>query len=144
MFDIDELLDQVYAGQERVARDDIYRRAIALDLPAEVVTALEALPEGEYAQDEVTEALALLAGPTATTVGVPPAELSDADLSRELQHLHQTRDATFRHGSPQALGHHDDRTARLEDEYLRRFPDREVDPRRLRSGARAERDEPLS
>jgi hypothetical protein len=138
MDDIDELLDEVYARQERVTRDEIHRRAVALDLPAEIIAALDTLPEGEYAQEEVTEALAQLAGPVAVTAGVPPAELTDADLCRELEHLHETRDSTFRHGSPQALAHHDQRTAQLEDEYLRRFPDREVDPRRLRAGARHE------
>lgn len=142
MYDIDELLDDVYASQERVSREVIYRRAVALDLPADLISVLDTLPEGEYAQEEVSEALAQLAGsPSVEGQGVPPATLSDADLSRELEHLHETRDETFRHGSPQALAHHDDRTARLEDEYLRRFPDREVDPARLRSGAR-ERSQP--
>jgi hypothetical protein len=139
MYDIDKLLDDLYGSQERVTRDVIHRRAVALDLPSDVIRALDALPEGEYAQEEVTEALAQLAGPGTGTMGVPPAELSDADLCRELQHLHTTRDDTFRHGSPQALAHHDERTALLEDEYLRRFPDREVDPLRLREGARRDR-----
>jgi len=67
-------------------------------------------------------------------IGVPAGALSDEDLSRELGHLHETRDDTFRHGSPQALEHHDARTAELEAEFLRRFPDRSVDPRRLRTG----------
>lgn len=138
MNDIEDLLDEVYAGQERVSRGEIYRRAVALDLPAEIVTALEALPEGEYAQEEAAEALAQLAVPAEAVSGVPPAELSDDDLGRELHHLHETRDDTFHHGSPQALVHHDERTAELEAEYLRRFPDREVDPRRLRAGARGE------
>ncbi|MEN3308250.1 MAG: hypothetical protein V7603_4452 [Micromonosporaceae bacterium] len=139
MYDIDKLLDDVYGSQERVTRDVIHRRAVALDLPADVIAALDTLPEGEYAQDEVTEALAQLAGPGTATMGVPPAELTDADLCRELGHLHETRADTFRHGSAQALAHHDERTALLEDEYLRRFPDREVDPLRLRAGARGER-----
>ncbi|MDQ7911237.1 hypothetical protein RB614_42785 [Phytohabitans sp. ZYX-F-186] len=51
------LLDTVFAGQERVTRDEIVRRAIAADLPADLGTRLEGLPEGEYAQDEVAEAL---------------------------------------------------------------------------------------
>jgi hypothetical protein len=137
MYDIDELLDDVYARQERVTSDVIRRRAVALDLPPEVISALGALPEGEYAQDEVSEALVQLVGVTPTTgQGIPPGSLSDEDLSRELNHLHETRDDTFRHGSPQALAHHDERTAVLEDEYLRRFPDREVDPSRLRAGRR--------
>ncbi|MFG2040054.1 DUF6158 family protein [Dactylosporangium sp. NPDC048998] len=138
MHDIEELLDDVYAGRERVSRSEIYRRAVALDLPAEVVTALEALPEGEYAQEEAAEALVQLNGRAILGTGVPAGELSDADLGRELRHLHKTRDDAFHHASAQALEHHDERTAELEGEYLRRFPDREVDPRRLRAGARAQ------
>ena len=43
---------------------------------------------------------------------------------------------TFLHGSHDALDAHSWRTAELEAEYLRRFPEREVDPERLRAGAR--------
>ena len=66
------------------------------------------------------------------SLGVEPAALSTEDLLRELQNLHDTRHETFRHGSDDALTNHDRRTAELEREYLRRFPDREVDPHRLR------------
>jgi hypothetical protein len=69
-------------------------------------------------------------------VGVAPDELSTDDLLRELGHLHETRNATFRHGSAHALDEHTTRTDALEAEYLRRFPAREVDDRRTRSGAR--------
>lgn len=136
MYDIDELLDAVYARQERVTRDVIHRRAVSLDAPADVVAALDALPEGEYSQDEVSEALAQITAPGTGMPGIPPGSLTDGELCRELEHLHETRDETFRHGSPQALANHDLRVAQLEDEYLRRFPDREVNPRRLRAGAR--------
>jgi Family of unknown function (DUF6158) len=66
------------------------------------------------------------------SLGVEPATLSTEDLLRELQNLHQARHETFRYGSDDALANHDRRTAELEREYLRRFPDREVDPQRLR------------
>lgn len=69
--------------------------------------------------------------------GIPATELSDDDVLREMAHLHETRNTTLRHGSSDALAHHTRRTAELEQEYLRRFPDREVDPERLRAGARA-------
>lgn len=69
--------------------------------------------------------------------GVPASELSDPDLLRELASVHRTRHTTLRHGSDQALTHHDERTAELEQEYLERFPEREVDPERLTAGARA-------
>ena len=65
------------------------------------------------------------------TLGVEPAALSNEDVLRELGHLFETRLDTLRHGSESALAHHDRRTAELEREYLRRFPDREVDPNRL-------------
>ncbi|MEU6728464.1 DUF6158 family protein [Nonomuraea wenchangensis] len=71
-----------------------------------------------------------------TTMGIDPAQLSDDDLIRELRHLHITRSDTFFHGSDDALSHHTSRTNELESEYLRRYPDREVDPERLREGAR--------
>ncbi len=66
------------------------------------------------------------------TLGIEPAVLSNEDLLRELRSLHETRHDTFRHGADDALANHDRRTAELEREYLRRFPDREVDPQRLR------------
>ena len=70
--------------------------------------------------------------------GVPPENLAETDLLRELEHLHTTRHGTFLHGSPDALREHSSRTAQLEHEYLRRHPEREVDPARTRSGARGE------
>jgi hypothetical protein len=51
------LLDSVFAGQERVTREEVIRRAVAADLPADLRVRLEALPEGEYALDEVADAL---------------------------------------------------------------------------------------
>jgi hypothetical protein len=65
-------------------------------------------------------------------LGVEPGALTTDDLLRELRRLHEARHQTFRHGSNDALAHHDRRTAELEREYLRRFPDREVDPERVR------------
>jgi hypothetical protein len=69
--------------------------------------------------------------------GVPASELPDDDLLRELASVHRTRHETVRHGSDQALDHHNARMAELEDEYVRRFPEREIDPQRLTEGARA-------
>jgi hypothetical protein len=71
--------------------------------------------------------------------GVPARELGEADLLRELKSLHDTRHRTFRHGSLDALARHTERTAELEDEYLRRRPGREVDPARLRPAGPARR-----
>jgi hypothetical protein len=75
-------------------------------------------------------------GTVAHEHGVPASELSEEDLLRELAHLHETRHETFLHGSDDALGTHNRRTLELEAEYVRRYPGREVDPDRLREGAR--------
>ncbi|MEV6966776.1 DUF6158 family protein [Hamadaea sp. NPDC051192] len=63
---------------------------------------------------------------------IPAQDLSDGELFKELESLHRTRHDTFLHGSPQALAHHTERMVELENEYLRRFPERAVDPDRLR------------
>ncbi len=68
--------------------------------------------------------------------GIPPEKLADEDLERELAHLHETRHDTFLHGHDDALKAHTERTAALEQEYLRRNPDRVVDARRTRHGSR--------
>jgi Family of unknown function (DUF6158) len=70
--------------------------------------------------------------------GVSPQDLAEADLVRELAHLHRTRHDTFLHGSPDALQEHSTMLTALEEEYLRRHPEREIDPARTRSGARGE------
>lgn len=74
--------------------------------------------------------------------GVDPERLSDDDLLRELKHLHATRSDALFHGPADAFAHHTTRTRELEDEYLRRYPERDVDPNRLRpAGTRAHADE---
>ncbi|MEU4560345.1 hypothetical protein AB0F72_18360 [Actinoplanes sp. NPDC023936] len=55
--ELTEFLDAAYDAQERLSSGDLQRRAIAADLPAEALTRIDALPEGEYAQDEAAEAL---------------------------------------------------------------------------------------
>jgi len=54
---LDELLDEIYHGQERITQADIYRRAVAAELPAELLSRIAALPQGEYAIDEAAELL---------------------------------------------------------------------------------------
>lgn len=76
--------------------------------------------------------------------GVRPGDLPDTDLMRELEHLHTTRHDTFLHSAPGALDEHTHRTAELEREYLRRHPDRQIDPARTRSGARDQHPRNLS
>jgi hypothetical protein len=136
---IDELLDEIFGGQERVSRDEIQRRAVSARLAAEDLTALDGLPEGEYTQDEAADALGhgLTGADLAPlTEGIAPEDLTEDDLLRELASLHRTRHETFLHSSPQALWRHTERTAELEAEYVRRHPEREIQPARLRSGAR--------
>jgi hypothetical protein len=77
------------------------------------------------------------AAQSAGAIGVGPDLLTDDDLLRDLRRLHDTRHETLRHGSDDALDAHTARTADLEAEYLRRFPQREIDPERLREGARS-------
>lgn len=50
-------LDEAYRAEERLTSGDLQRRAIAEDLPATLLTKIDALPEGEYLQDEAEEAL---------------------------------------------------------------------------------------
>lgn len=69
-------------------------------------------------------------------MGVEPSKLSDRLLRQELAHLHETRQETFLHGSDDALAAHSHRTRELEEEYLRRWPEREIRPDRTREGAR--------
>jgi Protein of unknown function (DUF2795) len=57
---LQELLDELYVSDERVSRDEIVRRATAADLPAVTLSQLDALPEGEYAYDEVLESVQVL------------------------------------------------------------------------------------
>ncbi|MET8838437.1 hypothetical protein ABZV78_31675 [Micromonospora sp. NPDC004540] len=54
---LDELLDDIFRGQERISQADIYRRAVAAELPAELLSRIAALPEGEYAVDEAADQL---------------------------------------------------------------------------------------
>ena len=66
--------------------------------------------------------------------GVPPEQLRDDDLDRELAHLHETRHETFLNGTEDALENHTERMFALEKEYLRRFPERVApDPARVRA-----------
>jgi hypothetical protein len=57
---LDEFLDDAYVGQERLTSADLQRGAVAAGLPATALTKIDALPEGEYAQDEAAEALRTL------------------------------------------------------------------------------------
>jgi hypothetical protein len=69
--------------------------------------------------------------------GIPPTELADDDLRRELEHLHQTRHDTVLDGTESALETHTERMLALEQEFLRRFPQEGApDPQRTRAGSR--------
>jgi hypothetical protein len=70
-------------------------------------------------------------------LGVPPGQLADEVLDRELARLHATRRETFMHGSEDALEAHTGRMLALEGEFLRRFPERvQPDAARTRAGSR--------
>ena len=75
---------------------------------------------------------------TNRTHGIPAGELTDQDLRRELEHLHETRHGTLLNGSESALEAHTVRMLALESEFLQRFPaDGAPDPARTRAGSRA-------
>ncbi|MFC4019437.1 hypothetical protein ACFOW4_16040 [Micromonospora sp. GCM10011542] len=54
---LDDLLDNIYRGEERVTQVEIYHRAVAAGLPADLLIRLDALPGGEYSIDEVSDLL---------------------------------------------------------------------------------------
>ncbi|WP_438870941.1 MULTISPECIES: hypothetical protein [Paractinoplanes] len=60
MRELDAFLDDAFDGQERLSSADLQRRAIASELSATTLTRIDALPEGEYAQDEAAEAVRAL------------------------------------------------------------------------------------
>jgi hypothetical protein len=69
--------------------------------------------------------------------GIPPHELADDDLRREVAHLHETRHDVMLGGSESAFRAHTERMLALEQEFLRRFPaEGAPDPRRTRAGSR--------
>jgi hypothetical protein len=53
---LDEFLDDIFTAQDRMTNIEIQRSAIAADLPADLMTRIDALPEGMYTQDEASEA----------------------------------------------------------------------------------------
>lgn len=77
-----------------------------------------------------------------TSGGIPPHTLDDDRLVRELRSLHDTRVDTLLHGSADALDHSTARITELEQEYLTRRPERDIDQERLRAGARARAGQP--
>jgi hypothetical protein len=56
-----ELIDEAFVAGERLSRGEIHRHAIAADLPPELMARVDALPEGEYSEDEALEALTQVA-----------------------------------------------------------------------------------
>ncbi|WP_055590960.1 DUF6158 family protein [Streptacidiphilus griseoplanus] len=73
----------------------------------------------------------------AATVGVDAGQLDESVLMHELEQIHRTRHDALLHGSAEALDRHTTRMAELEEEYLRRHPQRQVTAGRTRLGARA-------
>lgn len=76
--------------------------------------------------------------------GIPPRDLDDDDLRREVMHLHETRHDTLLGGSESALEAHTRRMLALEAEFLRRFPQESApDPLRTRAGSRESAGQPV-
>lgn len=59
--------------------------------------------------------------------GIPAAELSDDELSADLSRVHEKRHDMFLQGAADQFRNNVLRSAELEAEYLRRFPERVVD-----------------
>lgn len=59
-----------------------------------------------------------------TQTGVPAHELSDEELERQGLHAHATRHWVFLHGTAEQFRTHTHRMLELEQEYLRRHPQR--------------------
>lgn len=55
--DLDDLLNEIYVGRERVTQAQIRRRAVAAEMPAHLLARITAMPPGEYAIDEAAELL---------------------------------------------------------------------------------------
>jgi hypothetical protein len=70
--------------------------------------------------------------------GIEPAALSDEELTREMTHLHETRHDAVLDASEDALENHTARMLALEQEFIRRFPDRSA-PSALRTRAGSRR-----
>jgi hypothetical protein len=70
-----ELLDEVYRGQDRLARGDIQRAAVLANLPADLMLLIDGLPEGEYSEDEAAEALRQVPQMLTPGEGEPPTRL---------------------------------------------------------------------
>jgi hypothetical protein len=71
------------------------------------------------------------------TAGIPAGSLSDADLERELAHVHATRHEIFLGGTFDQLLNHTARTEELELAYLERFPEQVRDAARKAEAVRA-------
>ncbi|MGW0392671.1 DUF6158 family protein [Streptomyces sp. NPDC003042] len=70
--------------------------------------------------------------------GGPEARLlEDGRLLKELETIHRTRHETLLYGSDDALATHTKRMRELEEEYVRRHPQRAPVAGRTRAGARA-------
>jgi hypothetical protein len=54
---LDDFLEDIFLGTERMSRHEIHHRAVAADLPAALMLRIDALPEGEYSLDEAAEVL---------------------------------------------------------------------------------------
>lgn len=124
------MLERIYSGSEQINAAEMRRRAVLAELPPVLIKAIGQLPEGLYSRREAAEALQ-------PAEGVDPANLSDEDLIREMESLGNTRAETVQHGSWAALARHTTRTHELENEYLRRYPERDIATSRTRTGARA-------
>lgn len=56
--ELQQALDEAFAGRDRIAVREVYSRASAhIGVPADMLAHLKAVPEGRYTREEMTEAI---------------------------------------------------------------------------------------
>lgn len=118
--------NQPSAETTRLDRDGLRHRANTAHAPTEIITAIEALPDGRYTLDEIEHLIARQrAQPEAVrpAPGASPDEMADDELLHRLFELHRTRNACRLRGSNDTFARNTARVRELEREHLRRLLD---------------------
>jgi hypothetical protein len=63
MANVDEILTQVFDGQERMTGDEIFQRVITAGADPDAIDRFRLFPQGEYSQEEAAYTFSELAGP---------------------------------------------------------------------------------
>ena len=76
MGNVDDILAEVFDGQERLTGDEIFRRVTAAGADPDVIDRFRLFPQGEYSPEEAAYTFSELAGPGP---GVAAAAAADAE-----------------------------------------------------------------